>query len=58
VCNWDADAKVRLNAADKAFQKSSGDKALLKAFDDAEAEWDAAYARWLTAMVVCLLVEQ
>ena len=51
----DADALARRDAAHTAYWKSNNDKALLKAFDEAQAEWDAAYAGWLTAMVVCLL---
>ena len=30
----------------------------MKAFEDAEAEWDAAYQAWLTKMVRCLLEPQ
>lgn len=55
VGQWDADALARRDAAGKAHWGSGNDKALLKAFDDAQAEWDAAHQAWLTAMVVCLL---
>jgi hypothetical protein len=55
---WEADALARRDAARKAYRKSSNDKALLEAFDEAQAEWDAANQRWLTKMVVCLLEPQ
>lgn len=55
VGKWDADALARRDAAHKAYWGTSKDKALLKALEDAEAEWDATYQTWLTAMVVCLL---
>lgn len=55
VGKWDADALTRRDAAHKVYWKSSNDKALLMAFEDAQTEWDAAYQAWLTAMVVCLL---
>lgn len=58
VGKWDADALARRDAAYTAFWESSNDTVLLKAFEDAEAEWHAAHQAWLTAMVVCLLVEQ
>lgn len=51
----DEAALTRRDAAHEAYRKSNNDKALLNAFEDAQAEWDAAYKRWLTAMVVCLL---
>ena len=55
VGKYDMDALARRDAAHTAYWKSSNDKALLKAFEDAEAEWDAAYQAWLTKMVRCLL---
>lgn len=58
VGKYDMDALVRRDAAHKAYWKSSNDKALLKAFEDAEAEWAAAYQSWLTKMVRCLLEPQ
>ena len=58
VGKYDMDALARRDAAHTAYWKSSNDKALLKAFEDAEAEWDAAYQAWLTKMVRCLLEPQ
>lgn len=55
VGNRDDAALIRRDAAHEAYRKSNNDKALLKAFEDAQAEWDAANQAWLTAMVVCLL---
>lgn len=55
VGKLDEAALARRDAANKAYRGSSNDKALLKAFEDAQAEWDAAHKNWLTAMVVCLL---
>lgn len=52
------DALARRDAAHTAYWKSSNDKALSKAFEDAQAEWDAAHQAWLTKMVRCLLEPQ
>ncbi len=58
VGKYDMDALTRRDAAHTAYWKSSNDKALSKAFEDAQAEWDAAYQAWLTKMVRCLLEPQ
>lgn len=58
VGKYDMDALARRDAAHTAYWKSSNDKALSKAFEDAQAEWDAAYQAWLTKMVRCLLEPQ
>lgn len=55
VGKWDDAALTRRDAAHKAHREKRNDKALLKAFDEAQAEWDAAHQAWLTAMIVCLL---
>lgn len=55
VGKWDDAALERRDAAHKAYWGSGNDKVLLKAFDEAQAELDAAHQAWLTAMVVCLL---
>ena len=58
VGKYDMDALARRDAAHTAYWKSSNDKALSKAFEDAQAEWDAAHQAWLTKMVRCLLEPQ
>ena len=58
VGKYDMDALARRDAAHTAYWKSSNDKALSKAFEDARAEWDAAHQAWLTKMVRCLLEPQ
>lgn len=58
VGKYDMDALARRDAAHTAYWKSSNDKALSKAFEDAQAGWDAAYQAWLTKMVRCLLEPQ
>ena len=58
VGKYDMDALARRDAAHTAYWKSSNDKAFSKAFEDAQAEWDAAYQAWLTKMVRCLLEPQ
>ncbi len=58
VGDWDKAALARRDAARKAYWKSPNDKALLKTFDHAEAEWKATYQAWLTAMVCELLEAQ